>query len=191
LAPQEEIDMAVYRDMSIQRKLTMVILSTTLLALSLACLGFELYERASYRKAMTNELSALADTVGANTAAALAFNDRKSAADMLAALRAERNIVAACLYDNHGKVFADYRRAGSEAFKMPAVEVDGARFEPESVTLFRTVSLDSGKAGSIAIISDLSALHAKIRQYTGISAMVIALSVLAQSKERISGKHES
>lgn len=75
-----------------------------------------------------------------------------------------------------GALDAEYRRAGlSRDFKMPAVEADGARF----VTLFRSISLDSGKAGSIAMISDLSALHAKIRQYTGISAVVIALSVLA------------
>ena len=171
--------MAVYRDMSIQRKLAMVILSTTLLALSLACMGFELYERASYRKAMTSELSALAETVGANTTAALAFNDEKSATDMLAALHAERNIMAACLYDNHGNIFAEYRRAGlDQAFRMPPVGADGERFEADSVTLFRSIFLDSGKAGSIAIVSDLSALHAKIRQYTGISAVVIALSVL-------------
>jgi signal transduction histidine kinase len=172
--------MSFYQDASIQRKLMLVILSTSLLGLSLACLGFEVYERASYRSAMTSELSALADTLGANTAAALTFNDQKSAQDMLAALRAERHVVAACLYDNSGKVFAEYRRAGlGDEFKMPAAEADGARFEPDSVTLYRNISLDSGKAGSIAIISDLSALRAKIRQYTEISAVVILISVLA------------
>jgi hypothetical protein len=75
--------MLSYQDASIQRKLTFVILSTSLLGLSLACMAFEIYERASYRQAMTSELAALADTLGANTAAALAFNDRKSAEDML------------------------------------------------------------------------------------------------------------
>jgi signal transduction histidine kinase/DNA-binding response OmpR family regulator len=172
--------MSFYQDASIQRKLMLVILSTSLLGLSLACMGFEVYERASYRSAMTSELSALADTLGANTAAALTFNDQKSAQDMLAALRAERHVVAACLYDNNGKVFAEYRRGGlGNEFKMPAAEADGARFEPDSVTLYRNISLDSGKAGSIAIISDLSALRAKIRQYTEISAVVILFSVLA------------
>src|ERR1700737_3819548 len=113
--------MSFYQDASIQRKLMLVILSTSLLGLSLACMGFEVYERASYRSAMTSELSALADTLGADTAAALTFNDQKSAQDMLAALRAERHIVAACLYDNSGKVFAEYRRAGlGDEFKMPA-----------------------------------------------------------------------
>jgi uncharacterized membrane protein affecting hemolysin expression len=103
--------MSFYRDASIQRKLTFVILVTSLLGLSLSCMAFEIYERASYRKSMTSELSTLADTLGANSTVSLAFNDHQSALDILSALRAERHIVAACLYDKHGKLFAEYQRA--------------------------------------------------------------------------------
>src|SRR5277367_1293082 len=99
--------MPLYRNSSIQRKLTFVILMTSLLGLSLACMAFEVYERASYREAMASELSALADTLGANTTASLAFNDHQSAVDILAALRAERHIMGACLYDKHGTLFVE------------------------------------------------------------------------------------
>jgi hypothetical protein len=129
---------------------------------------------------MTSELSVLADTLGANTAASLAFNDRKSATDMLDALRAERHIVGARLYDSRGVVFAEYRRDGiGSAFVMPAQPDVGAHFEKDSLTLYQTVSLGGEKAGAIAIVSDLGALQAKIRQYTEISVGVILFSVLA------------
>jgi uncharacterized membrane protein affecting hemolysin expression len=85
---------------SIRGKLTVVNLATSCLALGLACLGFALYERASFRAEMRNELSTLADTLGANTAASLTFNEPKSAQKVLSALRAESHIVMACLYDN-------------------------------------------------------------------------------------------
>jgi PAS domain S-box-containing protein len=164
---------------SIQRKLTFVIVCTSLVGLSLACLSFEFYERASFRSAMTSELSALADILRANTAASLAFDDRKSAQDMLAALRAERHIVAACLYDSHGMVFAEYRREGiGPEFAMPSPHEDGAQFQKDSLTLYRSVSLGSEKTGNIAIISDLGALQAKVRQYTEISVAVVLISVL-------------
>jgi len=128
---------------------------------------------------MTSELSVLADTLGANTAASLAFNDRKSAQDMLGALRAERHIVAACLYDSHGAIFAEYRRDGIDsAFVMPARRDDQAVFGKDSLTLYRTVSLGGEKAGAIAILSDLGALQARIRQYTQISVVVILISIL-------------
>jgi signal transduction histidine kinase/CheY-like chemotaxis protein len=172
--------MSFYRDASIQRKLTFVILVTSLLGLSLACMAFEIYERASYRGAMTSELSALADTLGANSTASLAFNDHQSALDILGALRAEHHIVAACLYDKRGKLFAEYQRAagGVDCRKSTPPE-EGARFGRQSATLYRNISFGGETAGAIAIISDLDALHAKIRQYTEISAVVIFASVLA------------
>jgi signal transduction histidine kinase/DNA-binding response OmpR family regulator len=171
--------MPLFKNSSIQRKLTFVIVCTSLVGLSLACLTFDLYERTSFRSAMTSELSVLADTLGANTAASLAFNDRKSAQDMLGALHAERHIVAACLYDSHGAVFAEYRRDGiGSAFAMPARHDDEAMFGKDSLTLYRTIFLGGEKAGAIAIISDLGALQAKIRQYTEISVVVILISIL-------------
>jgi signal transduction histidine kinase/DNA-binding response OmpR family regulator len=172
--------MFFFRKSSIQRKLIFVVLCTSVLGLGLACLGFELYERSSFRASMTSELSALADTLGANTAASLAFDDRKSAQDMLAALHAEPHIVASCLYDRGGKIFAEYRRDGVSAdLQMPSLQADGARFESQSLTLFRNVYLGGEKAGTIAIVSDLGALRAKIRQYTEISVLVLLLSMLA------------
>jgi len=168
------------RNASILRKLTFVIVCTSLAGLSLACLSFDLFEKARFRAEMTTEITVLADTLGANTAATLAFDDRKSAQEMLAALRAESHIVAACLYDRHGKVFAEYRRDGTDRkFTMPPWRADGEQFEKNSLTLFRTVSVGIEKTGAIAIISDLGALQAHIRQYTMISAVVILISVLA------------
>jgi signal transduction histidine kinase/CheY-like chemotaxis protein len=170
--------MLFFRKPSIRRKLTFVTLCTSVLGLSLACLGFEVYERASFRAGMTSELSVLADTLGANTAASLAFNDPKSARDILSAVRAEPHVIAACLYDSHGEVFAEYRRAGvSSAFVTPAFQADGARYARDSLTLYRSVSLGGENVGRITIISDLEALRAKTRQYREISALVLLISI--------------
>jgi signal transduction histidine kinase/DNA-binding response OmpR family regulator len=172
--------MWLMRNAAIQRKLTVVIVCTSLVGLSLACLSFEIYERRSFRDALTSESSALADTLGANSAASLAFNDRKSAQDMLGALRAERHVVSAYLFDSRGTVFAEYHRDGLGAkFAMPGAHDDGARFDNNSLTLYRTIYLGGEKTGAIAIVSDLEALNAKIMQYTEISVLVILLSVLA------------
>src|SRR5580693_9727824 len=139
--------MPLIRNSSIQRKLNFVILCTSLVGLSLACLSFDLYERKSFRAAITSELSALADTLGANTAASLAFNDRKSATDMLGALGAESHVVAACLYESRGTIFAEYRRDKiTPGCAMTEGREDGARFDKNSVTLYRTVSLGGEKA---------------------------------------------
>jgi hypothetical protein len=62
----------LFNDASIQRKLALLILSACIFALVLASVGFGVYERANFRSQAANDLSVLADTLGANTAAALA-----------------------------------------------------------------------------------------------------------------------
>jgi signal transduction histidine kinase/DNA-binding response OmpR family regulator len=170
--------MKLLRTSSIQRKLTAVILATSCLALALACAGFVIYQRASFRATMISELSALADTLGANTAASLMFSDRKSAHDMLAALGGERHIIAAGVYDSQGKIFAEYRRPElASSFQMPAWQGEGAQFDAEHLRLSHNVSLEGTRVGSITIISDLGLLHAAFQQYARISALVLLLSI--------------
>jgi methyl-accepting chemotaxis protein len=173
--------MSFYRDASIQRKLTFVLMTTSLLGLSLACGAFEIYERVSYRRALTSELSTLANTLGANETASLAFSDHESARDILAALRAEPHVVNSCLYDKYGNLFAEYQRSAydPECDKKATADADGAHFEDNSVTQDRRISLNGEKVGGIAITSDLEEPRAKIRQYTMISVLIITLSLLA------------
>jgi uncharacterized membrane protein affecting hemolysin expression len=94
--------------MSFQRKLTALVLAVTALALAMACLGLALYERLTFRDARTNELTLLANTLGANAAASMAFSDQQTATDILGALQTDPNIIAARLYDTSGHIFAEY-----------------------------------------------------------------------------------
>ena len=169
-----------FRDLPIRRKLALLILTSSVLAVILACMGFAVYERQNFRANMGNELRALADTLGANTAASLAFNDPKTAREMLGALRADHNVLGACLYDIHGNIFAEYRRPGlGREFTMPSLRDDGAYFEGNSITLYRSVLIETDKTGSIAIVSDLSGTSARLWEYTKIAGLVLFISTLA------------
>jgi two-component system sensor histidine kinase/response regulator len=168
-----------FRDLPIRRKLALLVLTASILAVVLACVGFAIYQRQSFRAYTASELTALADILGANTAASLAFNDQKTAQEMLGALGAEHNVLAACLYGNAGHVFAEYRRAGlSNDFEMPARQSDGAQFNRDSITLFRDVYLKDDKTGSIAIVSDLSESSARLWEYARIAILVLFISIL-------------
>jgi PAS domain S-box-containing protein len=173
------MSMRAFRTSSIQQRFAAVILMTSCLALALASVGFGLYERASYRAMMISELTALGDTLGANTTAALMFHDSKSAREILSALRGEKHIVSACLYDGQGKVFAEYLRPGAASFCVKAVwKEPGARFDQQNLTLVQSVSFEQTKVGSIVVVSDLGVLHAQLRQYAKISVFVLIVSVL-------------
>ena len=171
--------MAGYRDTSIKRKLTFVILCTCVLGLSVTCMAFEFYERASFRKSMVSRLTEDADSLGLATTASLAFDDAKFAEQMLGTIRSERYIMAAVLYDKNGRTFAEYRRNGLGAgFKTPLWREEGTTFDEESLTLHKNVLVDGTKAGSIAIVSDLSELQVKMKQYRILSILVLLFSLL-------------
>jgi two-component system, sensor histidine kinase and response regulator len=168
-----------FRDLPIRRKLALLTLTSSVFAVMLACVGFAIYERQNFWAYSVSELTALAETLGANTAASLAFNDQKTAQETLGALRAEHNVLGACLYDNQGRIFAEYRRPNlGSGFKMPPLREDGAKFEQDSLTLFHSVQLENDKTGSIAIVSDLNASIARYWEYTKISVLVVFISII-------------
>jgi signal transduction histidine kinase/DNA-binding response OmpR family regulator/HPt (histidine-containing phosphotransfer) domain-containing protein len=170
----------IFRDLTIRRKLALLILAATVFAVVLAVVGLAIYERQRFHTDIADELTTLADTLGANTAASLAFNDAKTAREMLAALRTEPHVLGACLYDMRGLIFAEYRRPGLRAnFEMPSSSPDGAYFGPETITRFQSVYLENDKTGSIAIVSDLSGIRARFWEYTKIAILVLFISILA------------
>ena len=168
------------RDFSIRFNLALLILTASVLAVLLASLGFAIYERQSDRASAVRELTALADTLGANTAASLAFNDERTAKEMLSALATEPSVLVACLYDNQGRVFADYRRSGGpNTLLLPVLRSDGAYFDGESLTLFRGVLLNGERTGSIAIVFDLREFRSRLLEYAKIAMLVLLVSVFA------------
>jgi diguanylate cyclase (GGDEF)-like protein/PAS domain S-box-containing protein len=167
------------RNLSIRTNLALLILSTSALAVVLASFGFGIYERRNYSKSAVSELTALADTLGANTAASLAFDDRKTAQEMLGALATEPHVMQASLYDNDGRTFAEFRRGdGQNGFVPLGPRRDGAYFDSKSLTLYRGVLLNGQRTGSIAIAFDLSDLRSRLLEYIGIAFVVLLLSVL-------------
>ena len=165
--------------MSFQRKLTILVLAATVLALAMACFGLAVYERRNFRNARTNELTLLANTLGANAAASMVFNDPKTASDMLAALEADHDIIAARLYDTSGHIFAEYVRSNlPQSYTIPPLSPDGVVFTEQSVFLTQPVALHGEREGSIVLISDLQLLNAKFWQYARISAIVLIFAAL-------------
>jgi diguanylate cyclase (GGDEF)-like protein len=168
------------RDFSIRFNLSLLIISASALAVLLASFGFAIYERQRYRAGAVRELTALADTLGANTAASLAFNDQRTAQEMLSALATEPSVLVACIYDIHGRVFANYRSPSeSPLLPLPSRRSDGSYYDGEYLILFRGVLLNGERTGSISLVFDLRGFRARLFEYAKIAVIVLLVSVLA------------
>src|SRR5260370_1642308 len=94
------------RKLSLRRKITYVIMLNTLAALCVASIAFAEYGVSRFKKLQMQDLNALANVMGTNSTAALAFKDQKSATDVLQALSAKPHILAATIYGPNGKPFS-------------------------------------------------------------------------------------
>src|SRR5438309_7762905 len=135
--------MPSFRDLSIRRKLTLIIMITTCTAILLACGAFFAFDIHTLRQSRMHDLETLAEVLGSNSTAAVTFNDAAAAREVLQSLSAKEHIVAAALYRTDGTIFATYvRDAARVSFIFPAPESSAARFETTRLVVFHAIVLD-------------------------------------------------
>ena len=171
--------MRAFQNTSIKRKLTLIIMLTSTVALLLACGAFVAYEMITFRRGMVRDLFTLAEIIGYNSTAALTFDDVRSAEETLAALSAEPHVVSACIYTKDGNVFARYLRGGVKGDFPPEPAEDSHRFEDDDLVLFRSIVLDGERIGTVYVQSDLQEMRARLRRYAGIVVLVLLVSSLS------------
>ena len=171
--------MRAFRDISIQRKLIGIIMVTSTVALLLACSTFLGYELVTYRKMVTQQLTTLAQIVAESSTAALTFNDRRSATETLAALRAEPDLAAACIYAKDGRLLAAFEREGSPQDLPPHPGKQAAEFQDRYLVLYQRVVLDGDQIGTVYLKRDLQDMYARLERYAGIALGVLLISSLA------------
>lgn len=164
--------------MSISRKLKLVIMLTTSVALLLACTALVTYDLISERRTMAVDLSTLAKVIGTTSTATLAFRDSDSANDLLSGLSAKQNIAAARLSLATGEVLAEFLRDPGFQPPEPGQNVYGSRFYRGYLIACEPIVLDSEVIGTVYLVSDLGALHDRIGQYFGVVALVLCASLL-------------
>jgi PAS domain S-box-containing protein len=164
---------------SIKVKLTSITMATTGIALVLASLAFAAYDVVSQRRGLERDLSTLADVVAENTTAALAFNDPDSANQILGALQAKPNVVAAAVFSEGSSPFAVYSRSEEWSELRPAnPDVVGVEANANSLAVIKPIILGGETIGSIYLVSDLSETRTRLHRFTTTVATVLLCSLL-------------
>jgi Periplasmic sensor domain len=131
-----------FGDLSIRYKLTvlfMAISGFTALAVSVPT---SIYDEFTSKRAVSRNLAILSQSLASNSTAALTFHDAESAREVLRGLRADNNVIAACIYGSDGKPFAKYSRDGKESdFTPPLPQAETAQFKNGHLIQFREIVL--------------------------------------------------
>jgi two-component system, sensor histidine kinase len=121
---------------SISRKVMLVVLATTFMALLISGVAMLLYDVHAYRNDALRDLVTQADILGRSSAPALQFNDPATAGGNLRLLRVRPNIVEAAIYTSDGKLFAGYGGGKDGANRYPpAPKAEGYRIEGNTITI--------------------------------------------------------
>lgn len=188
------------RDMSIKRKLVVVILIAVGCAVFLGSIGTILHGRRVMHRSIVSDLSATADVVGANSSAAVSFTDTAAGTEILSALTAKPWLVAAFLRTTDGSPVALYHskssaRATRSFTKLPktvwvnAMADEGVIID-RCIFLGRPVSAQGAQVGTILLVSDLRELDVALHSSIASTAIVMAIAflisiVLASRLQRI------
>jgi signal transduction histidine kinase/CheY-like chemotaxis protein len=161
--------------MSFRRKLMVGALLPASVFVGLACLVSIVNEYSNYRAETVSQLSAVGGVVGANSAAALVFEDSKNAQEALAALHTIHRVFSAGLYTRQGTLFASYQQEADKNPPPPQAPPLGEHMERSVLTLVLPVELNGERVGTLSIRSGQSELYDRIARY--LLLMIAALSI--------------
>ncbi|MGH8249227.1 MAG: response regulator [Steroidobacteraceae bacterium] len=167
------------KPMALDRKLMLAMLITSGVALLLAAAAFLTYEVYNYQRQIAQAARALGGVTATNIAGALAFRDPVDAREILGALRAEKQVIAAGLYDEAGELFAAYP-ADIPAAELPARPgAEGHDFGGRSLEYFTAVQRRNARLGTLYLRLDTTPLYWTVAFFATITLVVLALALAA------------
>ncbi|MEJ7769026.1 MAG: ATP-binding protein [Chitinophagaceae bacterium] len=162
---------------SIKAKLLRIVLITSGVVLFLTCTAFFAYEFFTFRQTTKDQLSTLAKIIAANSTAALAFESPNDAYEILQAVKAESHIVAACLFDKEGKLFAKYPSTLTENTVPRYPGADGYDYINAHLEGFEPVIQQDIRVGTLYLKSDMKAINKRFRLYATVALLVVFVAI--------------
>ena len=108
--------MQFLKNLSIKRKIILIVLVTTGAALTLAAIGLIANDFIRFRSETKHELISTAEIIGLNSTAALEFGDPEAGREILSALKENPHIVSAAIYTKDGELFPASRFKPQKAY---------------------------------------------------------------------------
>ncbi len=178
--------MTLLADMPVQRKLGYAMLLTSSLALMVSCAVFLAVEYAGYRRNLVQTVATLARITADNSTGPIAFADFAAAQQTLGALHSEPQIVAAALYDKHGRLFAQYLARPGETVPAAPPAFTGTHLEQRTVVAVEPVVEKASPLGTLYLRATQEVMFARIRTSIWVAVGTLVLSTVLASMLAVS-----
>jgi len=170
--------MSGFRDLSIRRKLTILMMATAFVAMVVASAVFGAYDYLASRRALEAKVAAVAEIVGGNSAAAITFDDPAAAASILERLRAQPALRGAAINDAGGRLLASFDRDDA-GYRPPCAASAAEVRSGNSLIVSRPITLSGQVIGVACVESDFSELRARAWSYLVVLGVAMVVSLIA------------
>ena len=181
--------LSTFRDLSINTKLTVILIVSCLLVSLMASGFFIVSEIVSVRRAVLEDLSGLARVIGINVQAPLEFADPDTATEILSSLSARPHILQASVYTADGRLFADFHApsVSVEEIRKISREIEkkkiilgkkSSRFEKSYIDLTVPIGESENPLGTLILQSDTSAFQAIFSRLLYVVGVILIATLL-------------
>ena len=167
-------------NLSVSRKITLLITFVGTLVLTLASAAFAVLELVTARNELVSSQMSIANDIARDSTAVLAFADPAAAEALLYGLRDKNNVVAAVLHDRSGAVLGAYHRDRG----VPGVLPDEAIHDEvtvgttlERVRIVKPIHLDGERVGTFVLEGDLRAAWQQLGLFLLASTIILGIAV--------------
>lgn len=159
--------------LTIRSKLTLISMLITGIALLICGAAFTMITIYVIRQSSIAKLNVISAIIGENCTAALSFNDRETATNLLNALAGEDSITRGMLYTSKGELFASYHRDSSGVALKAVPDPSESR-----ISVSRPIVLGGQRIGTAFVESDLRDVTALFKRNFIVLCAVLVLSSL-------------
>jgi hypothetical protein len=172
-------------NLSIRQKLILITVTSSAMALLVACCSFAVYDYYDFRQTLVRELSASADVIGLNSVAALKFGDKETAQEALNSLRVHPSVLTAGIHDLRNVELAEYwhDQAQPEIAWEDDVPLGTWLIKDGILVVARPILYENKFIGGIRLCSTLQPLYERLYTYLvllcGVLSAGMAVTLIA------------
>ena len=169
--------MTAFRDLPIRRKLFLLTLAPTSVALMVASIGFLAWDIAEQRREIITGINAESAVLRREMAASINFDRLDEINDALALLERRPYIQVGCVYRADGSAYGEYRRDGAPP--CPATPPAETVLSWNSYEVRDAINDGNADVGVFYISRDLGDVHRRLTVGAGITFVLLVLAVAA------------
>jgi signal transduction histidine kinase len=171
--------MQTLQDISIKKKVVLLIMLAVMTAMSVACTAFVVNDVYMIKHDMAEQFSALAEVLGNSAVLPLRNSDRDAIERLLGSLTIYPAIRSAVVYHDDGTTLATYPAGPSPENLPPAPDKPGYQFRHGHLEVAGAIRDGDRAIGTIYLEGDLAFLRKQMIQYAVIAVAVLVLSCCA------------